>query len=142
MKDVSNNVSNFNCALKQWMEENEWWKDACRDAAVFARGGDIFTKYPPIYKTIDIKIANDESRNQWNDALATNASNLVDLCFEGGPLGRRYTTVLAVDNINLMNHSKEMTWDQVEDAVLKEGDKKFRVMRKTFASFFNPAFGY
>jgi hypothetical protein len=62
---------------------------------------------------------------QWNDSLATNASNLVDLCFEGGPLGRRYTTVLAVDNINLMNHSKEMTWDQVEDGIEGGGQKRF-----------------
>ena len=31
----------LNGALTQWMEENEWWKDACRDADVFAKGGDV-----------------------------------------------------------------------------------------------------
>ena len=134
-------ISILNGALKQWMQENKWWKDACRYAAVFAKGGDVCKKYPPIYKTKEIKIANDEERNRWRDELGTNASDFVDLHFEGGPLGDDYTVILAVDDIDLFNHKREMAWEQVEEAVLKEGDKMLRLMHNIFAAiFFNPAF--
>ena len=133
-------ITTLNGALKQWMEENEWWKDACRDAAVFAKGCDVCTKYPPIYKTSETKIASDEDRNQWIEALGINEANLIDLYFEEGPLGDDYTTVLAVDDIDLKNYTKEMTWEQAREAIFKEGDKKLRVMHDVFASIFlNPA---
>ena len=153
-------ISNLNGALEQWMHENKWWKDACRDAAVFANGGDVrtksptinrasgikianlCTKYPTIYKTVELEgFADDgEEKTQWSEAFGTGRSSLVDLYFEGGPLGDDYTIVLAVDDIDLMNHNKDMTWDQVEEAILKEGDKKLRVMHSDFAALFlNPA---
>ena len=130
----------LNGALTQWMEENEWWKDACRDADVFAKGGDVCAKYPPIYKTKDIKIANDEERNQWNNELGLSESSHLNLHFEGGPLGDDYTIVLAADDINLMNHNREMTWEQVREAIVKEGNTALRLMHTDFAALFlNPA---
>lgn len=51
-----------------------------------------------------------------------------------------YTIVLAADDIDLKNHSKEMTREQVKDAILKEGDKTLRVMHDAFATvLLNPA---
>ena len=133
-------ISYLNGALKQWMQANPWWKDACRDAAIFAKGGDVCTKYPPIFKTSEVKLAGDEEKDRWLEGLGTDASSLVDLYFEGGPLEYEYSTVLAVDDIDLKNHNKEMTWEQAEETILKEGDKKFRVMHGSFAVLFlNPA---
>ena len=134
-------VSNLNGALEQWMQANPWWKDACRDAAVFAKGGGVCAKYPPIYKTIEVKgFADNKERRKWNKALGTGRSSLVNLHFKGGPLGEDYTSVLAVDDVDLKNHSKEMTWEQVEEAMLKEGHKRFRATHTDFVGFFlNPA---
>ena len=145
----SKGIANLNGALGQWMQANKWWKDACRDAAVFAKGGDVCTKNPPIFKTNKVKSYGYNNWAQWNDALETGpsshieiyyASDLVDLYFDGGPSEDDYTIVLAVDEIDLTNHAREMTWDQVEEVVLKEGDKNLRVMHSTFAAMLlNPA---
>ena len=123
-------------ASEQWMEMNEWWKDASRDAVTVGQGVEIVTNHPPICKTIVLPdFANDRERQQFDEAISFGPSAMVDICTEEAPIGEIYTVILAVDGVVL----KGMDDDQVAELLLKEGSKSLRVLHSDFATtFFSP----
>ena len=151
----------FKVALEQWMEENDWWKDACKDAILFAaQGEEISNNYPTICKTVACqgfednllkgKVEDDEDEDEMvlPDIIQFGACAKVDLIShsERGELEQDHTIVLAVNGIDL----KSLTLlDEIEELLVKEGrgtlrvifnPSTLRVISNDFANiFFNPA---
>ena len=90
------------------MEVNEWWKDACRDAALFGQGGEIGTDYPQIFKTVVLDdFANETEKNKFKEEINIGNCGQIDLFYEGSPLGDDYTILLAVDDVVLKGMEPE-----------------------------------
>lgn len=55
--EVEKHLSLVSASLEQWMEANDWWKDACRESETFCLKGPerTQTKYPTITKTAVLK---------------------------------------------------------------------------------------
>ena len=117
--DDSTFLTVLKAALEQWMEENDWWKDACRDAVLFAPGGEMRTHHPPICKTIILN--HDFDKNYDEDDF-----------FES--IGE-YRSIFFVNNVNV----RAMKPDVIEELLQKEGEKTIRVVLSFFMYFFmNP----
>ena len=101
-------ISTLKAALEQWMEVNEWWKDACRDAALFGQGGEIGTDYPQIFKTVVLDdFASETEKNKFKEEINIGNCGQIDLFYEGSPLGDDYTILLAVDDVVLKGMEPE-----------------------------------
>ena len=137
-KNITNSLSALKSAMEQWIEVNEWWKVACRDAVLFAKGGKkMGTDYPQICKMVVLPdFANDIERQQFDEKIEYGPSSQVDFYYWDDFVAKDFTVVLAVDNVDL----KGMEQERIEELLLNKGNKTLRVMISAFAHiFFNPA---
>lgn len=136
--DNSTFLTVLKASLQQWMEENDWWKDACRDTFLFAQGGEVRTNYPSICKTIVFpNFPNESERVDYlmND-VGVDGSGKVDMSSNEGPICDDYSIVLAIDDVDL----EGMIFTEVFDLLVEEGSKVLRVMLKSFSwLLLNPA---
>ena len=123
-------------ALEQWMEVNDWWKDACKDAVHLGQDVESVTNYPPIWKTVVFPdFANDTKRQKFEDAIVFGPSAMFDMSTQEAVTEYVYTAVLAVDGVVWKGKND----DQILELLLKNGSKTLRVIHCDFASiFFSP----
>ena len=142
--DFTSLLSNARASLEQWMEANDWWKEACRDFAFFCSGSEkcVTSAYPPIYKIIQLEeiIDGDEEKRDFvrsiKRGMAHNYGSYYDDDEDDGPLGDDYT-ILSINGTDI----KEMKQVEVEALLSKDGDKDLCVMHGYFdLIFLNPAF--
>ena len=142
--DFTRLLSNTRASLEQWMEANDWWKEACRDFAFFRNGCEkrVTSVYPPIYKIIQLEeiINGDEEERDFQRSIkrgmAHNYGSYYDDDDDDGLLGDDYT-ILSINGTDI----KDMKQVEVEAMLSKDGDKRLCVMHGYFdLIFLNPAF--
>ena len=146
-QDIENHLSLVSPSLEQWMEANDWWKDACRESQTFFLKGPERTtaNYPTITKRVVLKeFANESEKREFGKRLCVGVTNNI-AAYEhndgddgdsdedcSGRLEEAFQTIVAVGNINL----KGMEFSEAKALLLSEGEKELCVRHTKFDGIF------
>jgi hypothetical protein len=128
--------------LEEWMDENEWWKDAAKLDSAFDEDNAAEAGNPVIFKTFVLKdFATEEERNEFgSDVIALSPSGHADLHYykpppDSGPFDKNFSIVTSV------NGDPYPSLEQAPNTLLEEGsDKRLQMAHCVFAEIFlNPA---